>query len=164
MKRLSVFLTIILAVCVLSNCSPPAGSIDNSGNNGGNGNGNGNGNSNGGNSGYDTLWVIPTRLFYEKGEKFLREYDLQIFSADNGIVRQVNPAESGVIITISETSTFGDPRNPVIVGAAPHPLTFPGIYRVEVKYNSKDARYSFEVRGYYNPEGDGSGFLDIIWL
>jgi len=154
MKRLSVILITIFAVFVLSNCSSPAGSIDSSGN------GNGNGNNG---SDYDSMWVIPNRLFYESGEKFIREYDLNIFSADKGIVRKVDPAEPGVQITISETSAFGDPKNPVVVNS-PLPLTFPGIYRVEVLYNNKDARYTFEVRGYYNPEGDGSGFIDIIWL
>jgi hypothetical protein len=77
------------------------------------------------------------------------------------MVRQIDPAETEIII--SETSAFGDPHAPVTI-TNPHPLAFPGIYRVDIKYKGKSARYTFEVRGYYNPEGDGGWGIGIIWL
>jgi hypothetical protein len=149
------FFMLGIAVCVLSSCAPPIGSIDGLG-----------GGGKGVNSGFDALWVIPNRLFYEKGDIFNQADDLQIFTSDSGLVRQVDPSEPDVTITIYEISSFGDPINPTPVGPAPPYYTFPlpGIYFIEVGYNSKKARYTVEVRGYYVEPGDGSNFINIIWL
>jgi hypothetical protein len=150
MKYLSGFFIICIAVCVLSGCVPPVGYIG--------------GNGTGANSGFSTLWVITNRLFYEKGDYFNPLNDLQIFSLDTGLTREVSPSETGVTITISEISSFGDPVNPTVVGPVPYAFPLPGIYFIEVDYNSKTARYTVEVRGYYVEPGEGSDFVDIIWL
>jgi hypothetical protein len=152
------FLIICIAAFVFSGCVPPIGSIY------GDGNGNGNGNGNGANSGFDTLWVIPNRLFYERGDIFDTAKDLQIFTSDKGLVRQVSPDEPDLTITISESSSFGDPRNPVVLGPDPYVFPLPGIYFIEIAYNDKTARYTIEVKGYFVPPGEGSDFVDIIWL
>jgi hypothetical protein len=155
-KHLSGLFIIGIAACVLSGCAPPIGFVG--------GSGSGYGNDNGADSGFDALWIIPNRLFYEKGDYFNVVEDLQIFTSDSGLTRQVSPAETGVTITISEISSFGDPKNPTLVGPAPYVFSLPGIYFIEVGYNSKKARYTVEVRGYYVESGDGSDFIDIIWL
>jgi hypothetical protein len=153
MKHLPGIFIVIFAAGVFSTCSPPAGTIDSSGN--------GTGNGNGGRSGYDTFWLIPERLFYESPADSFNQYDdLQIMTSDNGLVRQVDPDEPGVVIEISEKLSLGY--------GPPYFLPFvfqkPGIYRIEVRYNVKRAAYTVEVRGYYVPPGSGSDFLDIIWL
>jgi hypothetical protein len=154
MKHLSGFFIICIAAIALSGCAPPVGSIYDSG-----GEGPGKG------SDFDTLWIIPVRLFYESGHRFDPDEDLQIFSSDTGLVRLVSPDEEGVTITISESSLTGEPRNPTVVERDnPHRFNLPGIYFIEVGYKGKTARYTVEVRGYFYEPGDGSDFVNINWL
>ncbi|MCL2764626.1 MAG: hypothetical protein FWD40_05035 [Treponema sp.] len=145
---------IFFAVCALTGCPQPVGVI------GGNGNGN---ISDKGASDFDFLWLVPNRYLYETEERFERDYDLQILVAEDGYIKKVAPDESGVVIEIIENPGLSS-ENSTIVTSTFHPFSLPGRHIVNVEYNGKSAHYSIEVRGTFTNPGDGSDFIDIIWL
>ena len=157
MKKLLTLLFIILAVFVLTGCPQPVGGI-------GGGNGNGNSNGNGSGSGdLDFLWLVPNRYLYETEERFERDYDLQILVAEDGYVKEIAPDTSGVVIEIIENPGLISEVSTIVTDMY-HPFSLPGRHIVSVTYNGRSARYSIEVRGTFTNPGDGSEFVDIIWL
>jgi hypothetical protein len=136
---------------MLAGCAPPIGTL-----NGGNGYG----------IDMDAMWIIPNRLLYElENDFFDREYDLRIFLAENGTVKEIDPSDDDVTIEVFEYDSFlGGRKNPRTVILRYIGFEAPGRNDIEVTYKGKSAHYSVEVRGVPLNREDGSEFLDIIWL
>ena len=149
MKHLfTKLLFIFLAVCFITGCRQPIGTLFDGGG--------------GGAGDLSFMWVNPNRLLYETSDRFVRDQDLQILVAEDGVVKEIPPDDPRVTIEIIENP--GLTSEAVTTVDTHFPFSLPGRHIVSVKYNEKSARYSVEVRGTYAGGGDGSDFVDIIWL
>jgi hypothetical protein len=121
------------------------------------------GNGNGGGAGdLSFMWLVPNRLLYETEDRFVRDEDLQILVAEDGAVKEIPPASSSVLIEM-----IGNPglsSEYISVVGSHFPFSMPGSDIVHVTYAGNSARYSPEVRGTFAGGGDGTEFVDIIWL
>jgi hypothetical protein len=162
-KSLFAKFLILLTVCAvmgaLSGCRQPVGTIDS----GNSGSGNGNGNGNGKTDELNFMWLVPNRFLYETEERFERDFDLQIMVAENGVVKEIAPSDPNVKIEIIENPGLTSESVTVVTGLY-YPFSLPGRHIVQVTYIDKTARYSIEVRGTFTGGGDGSDFLDLVWL
>ena len=161
-RLLKGLLLFFLAVNVFTGCREPVGSL--SGGNGTNGNGGGSGYI--GSGEFDFLWLRPNRILYDVNEgsngRFERERDLRVFVADDGGFFQLNTSDINLKIEVimhpGMSSEIVLEANSVFV------FTETGRYIIRGTFNGKSDEYSIEVRGSYVNPGDGSGFLDWIWL
>jgi hypothetical protein len=144
---------IILTAMALIGCRQPVGSIDTGTGDGGKGTGD-----------LNYLLVLPTRQLYETEERFERDNDLQILVAEDGIIKEIPPDDSSIKIEIIENPGLAS-ESITVVNTMYYPFSLPGRHLVQVTYNEKFTRnYSIEVRGTFTGGGDGSDFMDIIWL
>ena len=149
MKRLFVLTYIILILCFITGCRQPIGTLTE--------------NSNGGNGiDLEILLVYPNRLLYETYDRFEPSNDLQILVAEEGLLREVLPSDPRIIIEITENPGLTSETTSVV--STHFPFSLPGRHIINVKYNNENRHYSVEVRGTYQGGGDGSDFLDIVWL
>jgi hypothetical protein len=155
MRHLSVKLFFFLAACIIMGCSDPVGSIDSSG-----GNGNGRGNTN-------FLLLKPNRILYAVDnaldDTFFRPSDFQVYAADGGTLKKLDPMDSDLQIEITTTLGFlGAPVSEKVDYA--FPFAIPGRYVVKGTYFGNTDEYSIQVEGTLVNPGDGTEFADIIWL
>jgi hypothetical protein len=149
---------IFLAICGITGCAPPVGSIINDGGNGG-----GNG---GGGKEYDFLMLRPNRILYEvdggMDGRFDRAADLRVFVAENGDYREIDPNDPDLTIeVIMNPGMMGE----TVTAVNTHfPFSEPGRHVIRGTYNSKTDEYSIEARGTFVNPGDGSGIIDLTWL
>jgi len=139
-------LLILLAICFITGCQQPVGIVTQPG----------------GGSGMEFMWLVPTRLLYETYDRFDAQDDLQILVAEDGAVKEIPHNSANVTIEIIENPGMASESTTII--SSYYPFSLPGRHVISVKYNDKTARYSIEVRGTYTGGGDGSDFLDLIWL
>ena len=155
MNRLLVRLFIIfLAVCGITSCAPPVGSISD-----GSGNGNGNGIT------AEFLLLRPNRILYEIDGgidgSFDRSEDLRAFVTDNGEFKPIDPTDPLLMLELI--------LNPggfeTIVEIITHyPFSEAGRHIIKGTYNGKTDQYSIEVRGSFVNPGEGSGSVEIEWI
>jgi len=147
-----------LAICV-SCCSQPVGDLSPNAK-GGNGNGNGTG------VYYDFLMLRPNRILYDADGgadgRFDRQADLRVFVADNGEYRSLDPVDRFLTIEVIENP--GMTSENITVVNTHHVFSLPGRYVIRGTYNGYSDEYSVEVRGSFINPGDGSDFVDMIWL
>ena len=148
MKKILTGLLIFLAICFITGCQQPVGIVTNSGGGAGN---------------MDFMWLVPNRLLYETYDSFNAQNDLQILVAEDGVVKEIPYDSPSVTIEIIENPGMTSEKAAPVRGMY-FPFSLPGRHIINVKYNDKSARYSIEVRGTYTGGGDGSDFLDLIWL
>lgn len=154
MKRLLIgFLFISFTVCFITGCRQPVGGV------GGIDADEGDGDT----ADLNFLWLVPNRLLYETEERFERDNDLQIMVVEEGKIKSVPPSDSGVTIAIIENPGLSS-ENVTVVTSMYHSFSLPGRHVVQVKYDNKSAKYSIEVRGNFTNPGDGSDFMEIVWL
>jgi len=152
-------LFIFLAVCVITGCSSPVGSISDSG---GNGNGNGNGN------GSTTFLLLkPNRFIYRVDDvmqcRFSRPSDFKVYASDNNGLKEIDPLDSNLVIEILSTPGFlGTPVSEQVKNS--YDFAIPGTYRVRGTYFGKTDEYAVDVQGIPPNPGDGTDFTDIVWL
>jgi len=152
MKRLTTGLIIIfLAVCGITSCAPPVGSIVND------------------KAKYDFLMLRPNRILYElnagidtSSRRFDRTKDLRIFVAEKGNYRTVEPTDSKLKLEIIMNS--GLMAESVSVLNTYFLFSEPGRHVIRGTYGDKTDEYSIEVRGALTNPGDGSGFIGMEWL
>ena len=137
----------LLAICFITGCQQPVGIITQQG---------------GGSGGMDFMWLVPNRLLYETYDRFDAQDDLQILVAEDGAVKEI-PHDS-VSVTIEIIENPGLTSETITVIGTYFPFSLPGRHVISVRYNDKSARYSIEVRGTYTGGGDGSDFINFIWL
>jgi len=134
MSRLCRFFVILIAAYTVAGCSP-IGSI-------------------GGSDLVDLLWVEPIRLEYSVSDRFVPNYDLEVFASYQGVARRI-PLEQ-VEIHIAE-----DPNKPNDLEAIPaggYILKNAGKKLVVVEYRGTDTAYSIKVTS-----SSGTGGIDWIW-
>lgn len=154
-----IYLLIYLSILFnLTGCTQPVGDIVH--NSSGNGSGNGNG------VNYDFLMLRPNRILYDAdggaNGRFDRQADLRVFVADNGEFKSLDPADSLLTIEVIENPGL---NSEVITAVNTHHIfSLPGRYIIRGTYNEQSDEYSIEVRGSFVNPGDGSDFVDIIWL
>jgi hypothetical protein len=161
-RRLAGLLIVFLALC-LSGCRQPVGSIS-PGSDGSGGNGNGVGNPVRNN--YEFLMLRPNRILYEADGgadgRFDRLNDLRVFVADNGEFIPLASTDPALIIEVIENP--GMSSEAVTAVNTHFPFALPGRHLIRGTYHGFTDEYSIEVRGTYVNPGDGSEFVDIIWL
>ncbi|MCL2276910.1 MAG: hypothetical protein FWC21_03340 [Treponema sp.] len=152
---------ILFSLCFFAACSEPVGNLD------GSGNGNGNGGGNGGSVMYDFLMLRPNRILYDAdggaNGRFDRSADLRIFLADNGEFKSIDPSDSGLTLEVIENPGLTS-ETVTVINNGYHPFSIPGRYIIRGTYGSNIDEYSIEVRGSFVNPGEGSDFVDIIWL
>jgi len=163
MRHILTFLLLIfLTVCVLTGCPQPAGSINN---NGGGGNGNGNGD---GGTIYDFLMLRPNRILYELDGgvdgRFSRADDLRVFVADDEGYRSLDPYADGLKLEIIMNPGMPSSETVTEIKNSYFPFSEAGRHVIRGTYGGKTDEYSIEVRGSLVNPGEGSGFVEIIWL
>jgi len=155
-RRLLVIL-ILLVLCGFSSCIEPVGYIDSNGNGIGNGSG----------SQYEFLMLRPNRILYDVNSgadsRFSRQQDLSVFLADNGEFKKIETSDSGLILEVIENPGLNS-ETITVVNNGYYVFSIPGRYLIRGTYNEKSDEYSVEVRGSFINPGEGSDFVDIIWL
>jgi len=149
---LSIKHFIFLAVCVITGCSNPVGSIDESGGNGGGSN--------------NFLMLKPNRILYEidKSDTFSRASDFQAYTSDGGSLRLINPLDSSLgIEIIAAPELVGNQTSESVTDTYKLPK-LPGRYKVKGTYFGKTDEYSIQVEGSLSDPGDEYDFGGIKWL
>jgi len=158
MKRLVTgLLTIFFSVCVITGCAQPVGSISNEG---------GKGNGNGSKDEYDFLMLRPNRILYEVDGgvdgRFDRAADLRVFVADGEGYRAIDTSDPNLKLEIIMNP--GMIAESVSVITTHFPFSEPGRHIIKGTYGGETDEYSIEVRGTLVNPGEGSGFIEMIWL
>jgi len=146
---LTRILIIFLAVCGITSCAPPVGSIVND------------------KAKYDFLMLRPNRILYEldvapRDATFVRLEDLSVFVAEKGNYRKVNVTDPSLKIEIiMNPGTMAQKVNVVYNGY--FEFTQPGRHIIKGTYGNQEDEYSIEVNGEFTNPGDGSDFVGIKW-
>ena len=143
MSKFVKFLIIAIAALAVAGCSP-IGTI-------------------GGPAEYDSMWTVPYRVVYDINDKFQRYIDLSVFASYHGTIQ---PIPVGSV----EISVIEDPDWSVAEVPVPpdedYPLRDEGRKVIVVRYGSREARYSIEVKDPYgltDPGGSGGSGIVIEW-
>ena len=112
---------------------------------------------------FDKMWTVPYRVYYDINDKFQRYDDLSVFASYHGTIQPI-PVGS-VKISVIEDPDFSDDE----VSVPPdedYPLRDKGRKVIVVRYGSKEARYSIEVKDPYglsDPGGGGGAGIIVEW-
>jgi len=134
MSRLCRFFLILIVACTVSGCFSPIGSI-------------------GGSDMIDLLWVEPNRLEYKAGDRFVPNYDLEVFASYQGVSKPIPLNE--VEISIAENPD--KPNDLKDIPSEGYTLKSAGRKLVVVGYSGMDTAYSIKVLDL------GTGGIDWIW-
>jgi len=158
MRHLLTELLIIIFSSVIIGCGSPVGSISDGGGNGGDG-GSGRGQ-------YDFLMLRPKRILYEVDGgvdgRFSRADDLTVFVADDNGYRSLDLSDPGLKLEV--VIYPGTMAEEITAVTTYFPFSLPGRHIIRGTFGGKTDEYSIEVRGNLVNPGEGSGFVDIIWL
>jgi len=135
MRRLCRFFIILIVACTVASCFSPIGSI-------------------GGSDLVDFLWAEPNRLEYKAGDRFVPNYDLEVFASYQGVTKPIPLKE--VEIGIAE-----DPNKPNALEGIPsdgYTLKNEGKKLVVIEYKGMDTAYSIKVS-----PASGTGGIDFVW-
>lgn len=151
-QLLRTLLLISLTVCFITGCREPAGGIA------------GDGIGDGGSGDLEFLWLVPNRFLYETEEQFDRYNDFQVMYAAEGVVRSIPTNNGEVAVELIRYTILGPEMPTIPLNNRYHSFLLAGRYEVQVTYRGMTEKYSIEVRGSFVNPGDGSDFIDIIWL
>jgi len=156
MRRLSVKYFIFLAVCVITACPSPVGSINDAG--GGKGNGGSN---------YNFLMLKPNRQLYALNtlfdKRFSRPDDFQAYAADGGPLVKLEPDDKNLTIEVISAPGFLGTEISEKVSAF-YDFPQPGRYIIRGTYFGNTDEYSVEVEGEYSEPGMEYDYGYIKWL
>ena len=145
--KLSGYLLISIAACLLAACFSPLGTIDGSSYV----------------TGDDALWAVPNRILYDLDERngeFDSNTDLQVFVSVRGVIRVV-PVHQAQIFIIENPGT-GSERRMALDSNGRYLFRTPGRKNVEIHHMGMMTWYAIEVRGILFSDDDDS--VNIIWF
>lgn len=153
MKRLSVKHFIFLAVCVITACPSPVGSINESG---------------GGNGSDKFLMLKPNRILYalnyDTDKRFDRASDFQVYVSDGGPMRKLDPSDSNLKIEVISTPGFSFDAGISETVTKVYDFAYAGRYIIKGTYSGNTDEYSVEVEGMITEKDTGNNYAGIKWL
>lgn len=151
-KPVIVIFLLFTAICALTGCSVPIGTIYGHGNEA--------------NYLSEPMWLVPRRVIYLIDDKFERYKDFQIFIVEDNAVKEIALDTQG--LTIEMTGNLNSLNNGFTDTVIYEFYSFRtvGRHNVTVKFQERSAYYSIEVNSPNNGSGGlgGDGGIGIIWL